>query len=248
MRYYIIVMSAITLAACSGNRSSNDKQPYNKAVSIPPNDTFTLEFNNTLRIPEGIYLDTISRTFRSGGKETILLPRIRDKSLSLADKVLVQEIQRRLQAADVKQVGHASKEVKHWTMTTEPVSLYKSATLISYAFISVYSDPDLMRPFRTYISVNYDVKQRRLLQVNDYFNTRTPADTSLLSYIIYAAVGERENTYWQYNQYDTLVDFAVDADKLYFYFDQFSAGGNPCGLEGSAKKKYFLNLIRNEYR
>jgi hypothetical protein len=217
---------------------------------LPRSDTFKLEYSSHLKVPQGVYLDTVNTVDQhSGGKEITILPRLKDRELSSIDRALVSELTKRLLENAAIQIGSGkSVEVNDWTIVTEPVSMYKSDKLISYAFISTYDDALAMRPFRRYISVNYNLQAKKILHLNDYFNIVTQADTAMLSYMIYAAVGEWDNPYWQFNEYDNLIDFAVDEEKLYFYFDQFSAGGNPCGLEGSAKKNYYLNLIRNEYR
>jgi hypothetical protein len=250
MRYLIIVVISIIILGCSGNKPGNHSQIGIISGCIPFNDTFKLEYQTHLQVPEGIYLDTIKKIYKeSGGEECIILPRLKGKEFTASDALLTGEIKRRLSGEGrMSMASDSAVEITRYTTTTEPVSIYKSDKLISYAFISTYSEPGAMRPYRTYISVNYDMQKNKLLHLNDYFNIAAPGDTAMLLYVIYSAVGERESTYWKYNGYDNLTDFAVDADKLYFYFDQFSAGGNPCGLEGSVKKKYYLNLIRNEYR
>jgi hypothetical protein len=221
-------------------------------LSVAKNDTFEIVYDSHLQLPKGIYLDTITNYNKeSYGRETIIRPRIKEKEFYKVDKILIDEIERRLHRDTTVQSSDTLKEVFHWTETTEPVNIYKSDKIISYGFIITSSDAQSIRPFRKYISINFDIKKNKLIHLEDYFNISTKADTTSLSYIIYSAVGENDNTYnpgWRNYEYDNSFDFAIDENKVYFYFDQFSLGRNPTGLEGSVKKKYITNLTKNEYR
>jgi hypothetical protein len=221
-------------------------------LSVAKNDTFEIVYDSHLQLPKGIYLDTITNYNKeSDGRETIIRPRLKEKEFCKVDKILIDEIERRLRSDTTAQSNDTLKEVFHWTQTTEPVSIYKTNKIISYGFIVTSSDAHSMRPFRKYISINFDIGKNKIIHLEDYFNIVTKSDTTLLSNMIYSAVGENDDIHnpgWRNYGYNNSFNFTIDESNVYFYFDQFTIGSNPTGLEGSIKKKYIKNLIKNEYR
>jgi hypothetical protein len=237
---------------CSFFACKEAGKKVDEELPVAKNDTFDRIYEKHLQLPNGIYLDTIiNYNKESDGRETIVRPRLKEKRFYEIDKILIDEIERRLRSDTSKQSADTLEEVFHWTETMEPVNVYKFDKIISYGFIVTSSDALSMRPFRKYISVNVDIEKNKIIYLEDYFNIVTKADTALLSNIIYSAVGENDDIYnpdWRNYKYDNSFDFAIDESNVYFYFDQFTVGGNPTGLEGSVKKKYIIKLIKNAYR
>jgi hypothetical protein len=211
----------------------------------PASDSFELVLRHRLVVPPGISFDTTRMTtnFDSSYRTTVT-PRFRDEAMD--DDNL------RISSALIDKIGQVEpadgSPLHKWEMKVEPVHIHIGGRIASFALKTEFSAPGQMRPLTGYITINYDLQAHKVLGLKDYFKVASTADSLQLAHIMYSAVGEaaghRQNGYG----FDDTFDFAVDADKVYFYFDQGTLAGNPSGLAGSVKKQYCTKIIHDAYR
>ncbi|WP_462242414.1 hypothetical protein [Ferruginibacter sp.] len=237
---------------CSLFACNETGKKVNEDLTVAANDTFDFDVaENDIPILPGFLVDTIKQY----GKETqfsfsLICPAIVGKDFDRINKVLKDEIKRKaenryvINSIDETAVGTA-KEIFGAMNDNILLQMHKNKNLVSYGFLSLWDDPNSMRPFRKYFAVNYDTVLKHFILFNDYFNILGHADTSLVRSIIYSEVG---NPSFDYVSLDNDIIFSFDDKNIYFYFDQFEEPGNPIGLVKRVKRKYLDNFINNDYK
>jgi len=224
-----------------------------QAIDLPAakNDTFDFfDKEDDIPIPDGFSVDTIRFSDKkTGDEEKFILPNILGSDFETANKFLKSEIKRKASLAYLDSNDHvpvdSSIEVFGGKFDNTPIRMYRHKNLVSYGFLSIYSDTAVMRPFRKYFTINYDTGKKKLFYLTDYFRITTSTDSAIFRALIYGDVG---NPNFSWVTLDNHVNFSFDSEYVYFYFDMFGELGNPMGLVKRVKKKYLNQFIQDEYK
>jgi hypothetical protein len=220
-------------------------------IAVAENDTFDFFSDEyDIQILQGFSVDTLKYyNKQTDYSETIICPKIIGKEFEQLNEILEKEIKRKvalmyLGSTYNEPIG-TSKAVFGVVEENILLTMHKNKNLVSYGFLSIYTEPGRMRPFRKYFSINYDTTGKRFISFSKFFSINTTADSILAKSIMYGEVGNPDISW--YNLSDA-VNFSFDQDYVYFYFDMFGDFGNPMGLVKRVKKKYLDNFIKDEYK
>lgn len=220
-------------------------------LPVAKNDTFDFFSDEyDIPIPKEFSIDTIRQSDKKDGNtEMLIRPEICGVEFNEVNKVLKKEINRKadLVYADPSDGSSidTTKEVFGFQYHNIPLKMYKNNNLVSYGFLSEYSDPGAMRPFRKYFSINYDVIKKKFIYLDDYFRIGSSSDSILLRSIIYEDVGNPETRWYSL---DNRINFSIDEKNVYFYFDMFGETETLMGLVKQIKKIYLDKFIKDEYK
>ncbi len=205
------------------------------------------EYN--IPIPGGFSVDTIIVSDKKAEYiRELILPKVVKSMFNELNKVLTNEIKRK---ADLSYGDTTDALVypvdKTFDITEEviPLKMYKSEKLVSYGFLDIFSEQGMMRPLRKYFTVNYDVSKSKFIFFNEYFDIKSSKDSSFLKQLIFGII-RTPGEYWP--SLNNNINFSIDEQNVYFYYDMFGELGNPMGLVYGFKRKYLLKFIKDEYK
>jgi hypothetical protein len=237
-RIYFLV-SLLVLVACRNNS--------NAVKNLPVTEVNAGEFYFNEQA------DSLPHGFSSEKKvyheesETFVFPVIDTPGFEQINKFLKEEIRKAAYSGSIDSTISIDslEEAPPVTVQNIPLTMYHSGHLISYGYLRIMNGGGMMRPFREYFVINYDTAQKRMIRFDDFFQLKTPSDTSKLRSLIYSEVGD-PNFDWL--RFPGSVKFAFDKESVYFFFDQFGVMGNPMGLVKRIERKYLSQFIRDAYK
>lgn len=241
----ILLFLLYSLIACN---ETENKQ----AGDLPEakNDSFENYYEEqNIPIPQGFSVDTIRESDKKTGySRELILPKLNEPAFNELNKILTNEIRRKaaLCYADTTDAPvDPADEVFDVSEEIQPLKMYKSEKLVSYGFLNIFMEPGMMRPFRKYFTVNYDAGKSEFISFDDYFSIQSSEDSAFLKQLIFGVIGNPDVSR---GILGNEINFSIDDEKVYFYYDMFSEMGNPMGLAYGFKKKYLLKFIKEEYK
>lgn len=219
-------------------------------ISLVKNDTFVLfDKEYDIPIPVGFSTDTVIETNKKTGyTKTIVCPSLNGQEFKALNSILRKEVVNAatLSYTERKETPEdTGEEVYGATEENMPLTMYKDQSIVSFGFLSMYSDTAAMRPYRKYFTVNYDLRKSKLICFSDYFTIKTRADSLFFKQLVFGKTGNPDVSWFTL---DKNISFSIDSEAVYFYFDMFGAFGNPMGLVYKFKKKYLNKFISNDYQ
>jgi hypothetical protein len=241
---FIALFFLCSLFACNERGKQVAELP---AVKNDTFDSYNEEYD--IPIPIGFSVDTIEESDKKTDySKTLICPRLTGTTFNGLNKILRNEIERKavLSYTDTTdEPVDPAKEVFGVTQEDTPIKMYKNENLVSYGFLSMFSDTGAMRPFRKYFTVNYDLRKSKFIFFNDYFFILSPSDSAFFKRLVFGNVGNPDVSWYSLSN---SINFSVDQENVYFYYDMFGEFGNPMGLVYRFKKKYLNKFIKDEYR
>ncbi|MBP6024843.1 hypothetical protein [Ferruginibacter sp.] len=230
------------------------KQQVAEDLPIATNDTFDADYINELKsynlkpTLSGFTFDTVSLFLKkSKTDENLIIPRLTEKKDLTIDKKLrkgILEIVNSFRKTnDNFLIDEDSREIIEGTINLYPINVFRNNSLISYCFEICYSDSILMRPYCNYESLNYDVKKNKFIRASDFFDIRSSEDSLYIKKLILSAVREE----WPMFSFDDKLDFSMNDEYIFFYFDAYELSA-PFDIGGGIKKKYLARFIKEEYK
>lgn len=220
----------------------------NNQQAAARNDTFDYyREENNIPLLTGFAVDTIKHCEKATDfTETLICPYIKDENYKAINGILNREIKRKASLTYMEEGPvDTAKEVRGVTNDNVLLQMYKNKNLVSYGFLSESDEPGQMRPFRKYFTVNYDTTLKKFIYFSDYFKFNKAEDSSMLIALIYRDVADPNmQSYTLGNE----INFSVNDENVYFYFDMFGETGIPYGLVKQVKKKYLLPFINESYK
>jgi hypothetical protein len=251
----ICLIFLCSLFACKeAGKNKESKKKVAEELPLAKNDTFInnydYELNNIdLKPPYGFDFDTIKVFVKKSltGKY-LIIPRIKNINDSTIEKRLRKGILE-IVSSFLKYNDFLNKENKreiiegriHFT----PSNIYTSTSLISYCFEICYSDSFLMRPYCKYDCINYNIKADNIIKFSNFFNIDSGEDSLYFKKIISSSV--REGDAFSQINLDDKLDFSMNDEYIFFYFDQYELMA-PFNIAGGVKKKYLERFIKQEYK
>jgi hypothetical protein len=226
-----------------------------KTLPISKNDTFLDGYMSTLKMYDFVYpvqivLDSIEQeNKRNKTTEHLVLPELTG-NWNKATVKKVRENMLKIKKAFLNSsaelgIDEASKESIVNEIDMYPVNIFQNKKMASYCFEICYSDSILMRPYCHYDCLNYDVNRNTVIKFSDFFDIRSKADSIYFGQLILKAVGQH-NFLQQLSPYNDL-DFSVNDDYVFFYFDAYELGA-PFDIGGAINRKYLNKFIKEIYR
>ena len=80
---------------------------------------------------------------------------------------------------------------------------------------------------------------------DDYFTILSPSDSAFFKQLVFGNVGNPDVSWYTLSD---RINFSVDKDNVYFYYDMFGEFGQPIGMVNRFKKKYLNKFIKDEYK
>jgi hypothetical protein len=220
-------------------------------IAVAENDTFDF-FSDEYDIPilQGFSVDTLKYyNKQTDYSETIICPKIIGKEFEQLNEILEKEIKGKVALVYLDSTNNepvdTSKEILGVVEENILLTMHKNKNLVSYGFLSMFDEPNSMRPFRKYFTINYDTALKHFILFNNYFKIAGHHDSTLVRSIIYSGVGSPD---FAHVSLDNEINFSFDEKNVYFYFDMFGGPGNPMGLVKRVKKKYLARFIKEEYK
>jgi hypothetical protein len=253
MKTAILLCLIFGIYSCGEN-----KKPVHEIVakpSVTANDTFMRDLasqitldDRELFMSDGIRIDTIKKKFKNGKvTETRAIPVLIEKILSEVDAVLRKNI---TAAGNRFRDGWISKgdpedekRLKGGKILMEPVMIYKNEKIINYCFEQSYNDNTIMRPYRDYYSLTYDLAKNKIINGSNFFNISSAKDSAVLTKYILRGLDPPIVSGINFAE----IDFSMDDSVIYFFTGQYDLGipfNHSCGI----KRKYIDKFIRNEYK
>jgi len=244
VRNIIALIFLLSLFAC------NEKGKQDIESLVVKNDTFDLFYDEyDIPIPEGFSVDTIKESDKKTDySKTLIYPRLSGTEFNRLNKVLGIEIKRKadLAYADTSdRPVDPANEVFGVTEEIIPLKMYKNENLVSYGFLNMFSDTGAIRPFRKYFTINYDTRRSKFIFFSDYFTILSHSDSVFFKQLIFGVIGNPEEPWYSLSNN---INFSIDNENVYFYYDMFGYFGNPMGLVYRFKKKYLNKFIKDEYK
>jgi hypothetical protein len=132
---------------------------------------------------------------------------------------------------------------RNWDIWIQPTSLYQTERVISFSLETDREYLGMSTAFEFNV-MNYDLENKKIITLKDFFVLNTSADSSFLEKIIGRAMDTDFNIKI-YTENGGRVNFSFDDLYVYFYFDKYDIVG--WGTR-SVKKKYILDHINPKYR
>jgi hypothetical protein len=228
----------------------------NEDIVVVKNDTFDFDYINDLKsynskpVANGFTFDTVSIFLKkSKTDENLIIPRLTEKNDLVIEKKLrkkvVGVVNSFLKTNYNLLIDDDTKEIIEGTIRLYPINIFRNSSLISYCFEICYSDSILMRPYCNYQSLNYDVKKDKFIKASDFFDIRSSEDSLYIKKLILSAVREEWSMYMF--SFDDKLDFSMNEEYIFFYFDAYELGA-PFDIGGGVKKKYLAKFINEEYK
>lgn len=245
-----MIKNLITLFILFSLFACNQAEKKTTPPSVVKNDTSEwYHEENYFTIPKGFSVDTIIESDRkSEYSRMFIFPKLTEPVFNELNKVLTNEIKRKavLCYGDTADAPiNSTDEIFDAVEDIKPLKMYKSEKLVSYGFINIFGEPGMMRPFRKYFTVNYDAGKSEFISFDDYFSIQSSEDSAFLKQLIFGVIGNPDISR---GILGNEINFSIDDEKVYFYYDMFSEMGNPMGLVYGFKKKYLLKFIKEEYK
>lgn len=255
-RTTMILFVLFTFFSCeNSNKESSNKKAVVADTEFKENksDTFYHDYIGELKtydrkISQEFFLDTINHANkRTKTDEYLVIPRI---NTPLIDRRLKKEFYKLKNNFAYENSGlmideNSKKYIEGNAVEMLPVNLCKTDRLISCCFELCYSDSVLMRPYCHYDCMNYDIQLNRKINFSDYFEIKSAEDSAFVGQLILSAVGER-NFVSQLTLGNNL-DFSINEEYVFFYFDAYELGA-PFNIGGGIKKKYLSRFIKEFYQ
>jgi hypothetical protein len=131
-----------------------------------------------------------------------------------------------------------------WSMWIEPLSLYKTDSVISF-ILKTGSGHTGMPSGYWYPTFNFDNRKGREIRFADYFQLDTPADTNAWASIVGRASGASIEDTKRLLEIDDKIEFGFDKDNVYICIEKYHVF--PFGVQ-TIKKSVFITSIRSAYR
>lgn len=200
-------------------------------------------------INEGFSVDTIRESDKKTGySRELILPKLTEPVFNELNKVLANEIKRKaaLCYADTTDAPvYSADEVFDVSEVINPLKMYKADKLVSYGFLNMFFEPGMMRPFRKYFTINYDIRKSKFIFFDDYFTIISPSDSAFFKQLVFGNVGNPDVSWYTLSN---TINFSVDEENVYFYYDMFGEFEQPIGLVNKFKQKYLNKFIKDEYK
>ncbi len=240
----ITLVFLLSLFACK------EKGKQDLELPIVKNDTFGFFIDeNDIPIPEEFEVDTIKELDKKTDySKTLICPKLIGVEFNRLNKIIGHEIRRKADLAYADTTDRPvdpADEVFGITEVITPLKMFRNENLVSYGFLSMFSDTGAMRPFRKYFSINYDMVKKKFIYFDDYFKITSAPDSAIVKWMVWGEIG---NPGMSWYTLDNAIVFSVDDKNVYFYFDMFGMMGNPMGLVKSVQRKYLNKFISNEYK
>jgi len=239
---------ALFLLCCLLACIQTEKQESN--LPVAKNDTFDFyDEEYDIPIPEGFSVDTIRESGKKTGySKTLICPNLTRTVFKELNKTLKKEIERKAALSymdTTDQRVDTATEVFDVTEEISPIKMYKNENLVSYGFLSMFSDSRAMRPFRRYFTINYDLRKSKFIFFDDYFTILSSPDSTFFKKLIFGNIRNPDVSWYTLSN---KINFSVEKENVFFYYDMFSELGNPMGLVYRFKKKYLNKFIKDEYK
>ena len=255
-RTTMILFVLFTFFGCeNGNKESSNKKAVVADTDFKENksDTFYYHYMSELKmydrkISQEFFLDTINHVKkRTKTDEYLVIPRINTPLIDKRLKTEFDEIKNIFAHTNSNlMIDESSKKyIDGNSVEMQPVNLYKTDRLISCCFELCYSDSVLMRPYCHYDCINYDIELNRKIKFSDYFEIKSAEDSAFIGQLILSAVGERN--FIRQLRLDNSLDFSINEEYVFFYFDAYELSA-PFNIGGGIKKKYLKKFIKEPYQ
>jgi len=244
-----IAACCCVFAGCAANRNDESGQ----TIDGDNYDTCSYAGDDLITgLPPGFIMDTIKKPDSGNNyQETIIAPRLTGASFRELDGVLQKEIIM-LTAVGMSSGDEAmvdtdklQEDTSETNVDILPLTIYKTHNLVSYGFLNIMVSEGMMRPYRRYFAINYDMQKNRFIRFSDYFDVQGKEDTSFLQWVIYSDMGMKDVSVYKLR--DGII-FSSDKENVYFYFDQFGDNGTAYGIVKGVKKKYLRQFIKDDYK
>ena len=255
MKYLLIILSSLFFYSCTNdNKISQRTAEVKKDSLLPKSDSFNFtDLYLNPSIQDGILLDTT--TFGPTKKYldiTIVLPKLSkddcpgvSRQLNALAKNSKKEFIKSIEEPVIFDTTISSLP-QGYSMWIEPKSLYKTDKVLSFAVENGEGYSGMKSVFE-FITINFDIKKKKKIMLEDYFILNTSSDTAWFADIVCKSLnwGEPDEVI-KYLKFFGPVKFAFDEENIYFFFDRGELFAD--GQIGSVKKKYIANHIKYDYR
>lgn len=238
--------------ACNEKRKQISTKDLHVAnLPVEKNDTFLVRYIDTikgsqLKFNQEFAFDTIELYIKKSKTDKYLtIPRLINVKDTAIEKKLRKEIFSITNSFDVPRIDEESKKIIDGEIYMHPINIFRNKRVISYCFEASYSDTALMRPFCSYDCINYDTRLDKFFKFSFFFDIRSSEDSLYFKKLILSAVREESSMYML--SLDDKIDFSMNDDYIFFYFDAYELGA-PFNIGGGIKRKYLARFIKDEYK
>jgi hypothetical protein len=246
MKKLVYIILILALVSCI-NKKTNSVSINN--CPIPDTTALFKKIELSCSLPENFKLDSIK--YFDKKRNSVIIISLPISGIGYLDSLIRKQLVSKKDSFSsqidefIKNDSTYCKSVLTSDFFAGPVSMYSSNKLISYSFVisSYYS----LAPHEVsdFLSFNYDIKKKKMIEFDDYFSFKTKLDSTFFEDIITKAIN-REGI--ALNNFKN-IDFNIEGDTISFNFGHYEISSYAEGLiQAHISKIKLINNIKLNYR